>query len=67
MKQRYLGERPKTLEVGEQCPGRIAQWVGWQIVNSYMKNHPDVTLQQLMQTADAQAIFKASQYKPSRR
>lgn len=66
MKQRYLGERPKTLEVGEKCPGRIAQWVGWQIVNSYMSAHPEVTLQQLMQTADAQAIFKASQYKPER-
>ena len=66
VKQRYLGERPKTLEVGEECPGRIGQWVGWQIINSYMNAHPDVTLPELMQNDDAQQIFKESQYKPQR-
>src|SRR5688500_4925404 len=39
-KRNYLGERPYTIQVGEKCPGRIGQWVGWQIVNSYMKSHP---------------------------
>ncbi len=63
-KQKFLGERPKTLEVGEKCPGRIAQWVGWQIVEKYMEVHPDVTLPQLMQMNDAQKIFKESRYKP---
>lgn len=63
-KQKFLGERPKTLEVGEKCPGRIAQWVGWQIVEKYMEAHPDVTLPQLMQMNDAQKIFKESRYKP---
>lgn len=67
VKQRYLGERPKTLEVGEECPGRIGQWVGWQIVNAYMKSNPDVTLPELMVTANAQDIFKRSGYKPDRR
>lgn len=66
IKQKYLGERPKTLEVGEDCPGRIAQWVGWQIVNQYMKDHPNTTLPQLMEIANAQQIFKESGYKPRR-
>lgn len=64
VKQKYLDERPKTLEVGEKCPGRIAQWVGWQIVKKYMETHPDVDLPALMQTEDAQMIFKESRYKP---
>lgn len=63
--QRFLGERPKTLEVGEECPGRIAQWVGWQIVKKYMDSHPDVTLPQLMEMADAQTLFNESRYKPA--
>lgn len=63
--QRYLGERPKTLEVGEECPGRIAQWVGWQIIKKYMQSHPDITLPQLMNTADAQRLFNESRYKPT--
>ncbi|HLT80842.1 MAG TPA: hypothetical protein VKZ86_07415 [Cyclobacteriaceae bacterium] len=63
--QRYLGERPKTLEVGEECPGRIAQWVGWQIVRKYMERHPNVTLPQLMDMIDAQKLFNESRYKPA--
>jgi hypothetical protein len=63
--QRFLGERPKTLEVGEECPGRIAQWVGWQIVKKYMETHPDVTLPQMMEMADAQKLFNESRYKPT--
>jgi hypothetical protein len=67
VKQKFLGERPKTIEVGEKCPGRIAQWVGWEIVKSYMKSHPEVTLPQLMQYESADKLFKESKYKPVRK
>lgn len=67
VKQRYLGERPKTIEVGPECPGRIAQWVGWQIVNSYMKNNEDVTLPELMKMDNADKLFKESKYKATKR
>jgi hypothetical protein len=66
-KKDYLGDRPFTIQVGEKCPGRIGQWVGWQIVNKYMESHPEVTLQQLMRQSDAQKIFKESRYKPQRK
>lgn len=64
VKKDYLGERPVTIQVGEKCPGRIGQWVGWRIVNSYMAAHPDVDLPALMKTADAQMLFRQSKYKP---
>ncbi|HLT74336.1 MAG TPA: hypothetical protein VKZ68_04600, partial [Ohtaekwangia sp.] len=67
VKKDYLGERPATIQVGEKCPGRIGQWVGWQIVEKYMKTHPDVTLSQLMDMADAQKLFRESRYKPTDR
>jgi hypothetical protein len=66
-KKEYLGERPITLQVGEKCPGRIGQWVGWEIVNKYHETHPNVTLPQLMQMADAERIFKESRYRPEKR
>ena len=66
MKQKYLGDRPKTVEVGSECPGRIAQWVGWEIVKKYMETHPDVTQPQLMQMENADQIFKDSKYRPTR-
>ncbi|HEX6224295.1 MAG TPA: gliding motility lipoprotein GldB [Chryseolinea sp.] len=64
VKQDYLGERPVTIQVGEKCPGRIGQWVGWRIVNKYAESHPEVTLPRLMALEDAQKIFKESRYKP---
>ena len=64
VKQKYIAERPKTLEVGVECPGRIAQWVGWRIVKKYMETHPEVSLQKLMDTSDAATLFKESGYKP---
>jgi hypothetical protein len=67
VKKDYLGERPVTIQVGEKCPGRIGQWVGWRIVNKYMESHPDITLPQLMNSANAQQLFKESHYKPERR
>jgi hypothetical protein len=67
VKKDYLGDRPYTIQVGEKCPGRIGQWIGWQIVEKYMETHPDVTMPQLMNMADAQMLFKESRYKPDRR
>lgn len=53
------------LEIDNESPGRIGQWVGWQIVRSYMENNPKTTVQQLLKM-DAKVIFEASKYKPSK-
>lgn len=63
-KQHYLGDRPATIQVGVNCPGRIGQWLGWQIVKAYMASHPETTLPQLMAIEDAQRLFKESGYRP---
>ena len=64
-KQKFIIERPKTLEVGEKCPGRIGQWIGWRMIESYHENHSDQTLPQIMSNSDAQQMFKESGYKPT--
>ena len=64
MKQKFLGERPNVYEIGDKCPGRIAAWVGWQIVNAYMEKS-NVSVQQLMSETDHNKIFTQSGYKPS--
>ena len=66
-KQHYLDERPKTLEIGERCPGRIAQWVGWRIVNEYARQHPNQNLSEIMNITSADALFKESRYRPDRK
>ncbi|MDZ7608669.1 MAG: gliding motility lipoprotein GldB [Cyclobacteriaceae bacterium] len=64
IKDKFLSERPKTIEIGENCPGRIGRWVGWQIVRKYAKQHPELSLPDIMRNTDAQKIFNESKYKP---
>ena len=60
----YLNDGPFTAEVSQESPGRLGTWVGWRIAESYMENHPEVSLQQLMAEGDAQKILEESRYKP---
>jgi hypothetical protein len=59
----YIGESPKTQELGEASPGNIGSFAGWQIVKKFMKKNPKMSLQQLMNT-DAETIFQQAKYKP---
>lgn len=63
IKNKYTGERPNVFEIGDQCPGRIARWLGWQIVKAYMEKNPEVTLSQLMVETDVQKILNLSKFK----
>lgn len=51
-------------EIDKEAPDRIGQFVGWKIVDSYMKNN-NVSLRQLL-LADAEMIFNRSKYKPKK-
>jgi gliding motility-associated lipoprotein GldB len=62
--EQYTGEGPFVNEISNDCPGRIGRWLGWQIVRKYMNEHPEVSLQELMDNKDAVKIFKESGYKP---
>ncbi len=52
------------LDGDNQTPGRIGEWIGWQIVRSYMQKN-DVSLHELLRTSEDQ-IFKKSGYKPKK-
>ncbi|WP_461755601.1 gliding motility lipoprotein GldB [Myroides sp. LJL116] len=65
--QRFIEPAPFSkfyLEIDEQAPGKIGAWLGWQIVDSYMRNN-NVTLQELLDT-NAEEIFQKSKYKPKK-
>lgn len=63
LQQSYLGEGPETQELGKGAPGYIGLFVGWQIVKKYMKEHPEIGLPQLLQTA-SRKIYEDSKYRP---
>ncbi len=66
-KRKYLEARPHTFEIGQECPGRIAQWLGWQIVRAYMEKNPKVTLSELMKMTNHKDIFEQSKYRPKQK
>jgi hypothetical protein len=63
MYQRFFADGPFTQEFSQEAPSRLGEFVGLQIVRSYMSNN-DVTLQQLMDDMDSQQIFQKAMYKP---
>ena len=62
--QELTSDGPFTGSISKECPPRIAMWVGWQIIRSYMKNNKDATLEKLMNETDAQIILSKSKYRP---
>lgn len=61
----YIEEAPFTKSFGNESPGRIGTFIGWKLVQSYMQNNPDITLQQLMKDVDYQNILNKSKFKPT--
>ena len=53
------------LEIDNETPGRIGQWVGWQIVKSFVENNPNVSVKELLKM-DAKELFEKSKYKPKK-
>lgn len=62
-KQKYVGERPFVSEIGPDVPGGIGRWLGWRIVSSYLAQHPEITLPELMKISNARQILQESGYK----
>lgn len=61
---KWVNEAPFVAGIPKDSPGRLGQWVGWQIVRRYMKENPTITLQQLMSNRNSQDILSRSRYKP---
>jgi hypothetical protein len=61
---KLMTDGPFTSGFGQESPGRIGAWVGWQIVKNYMKQNPDEPIDKMMQEKDSQKILEGSRYKP---
>lgn len=64
--RKYLGDAPFISGFPEGSPGRVGQWVGFQVVSAYMENNSDKSLMDLMELTDANKILQQSNYKPRR-
>ena len=58
-----FGDAPFTQAFSNESPARLGEYIGLQIIRSYMNNN-DVSLQEMLNDNDTHRIFQASQYKP---
>ncbi|MCX7650635.1 MAG: hypothetical protein N2050_08805 [Flavobacteriales bacterium] len=61
---RYFEEAPFSYGMPSETPGRTGIWLGWKIVENYLDQHPQVTLDSLMKIQDLQTIFLQSGFRP---
>ncbi len=62
--RKFTGEAPFTSYFTEESPGRAVVWTGFRIIERYMNNNPDVTMQELMSMTDCQSIMGGAKYNP---
>ena len=66
--QRFITPAPFSkfyLEIDNESPGKVGQWLGWQIVRAYAQKYPDKSIQEILATP-AKQLFTAANYKPRR-
>lgn len=63
---RFIATAPfskfQLTEIDNESPGRIGQYIGWQIVKAYMDKNP-VSMTEMMRTS-AEELFNKSNFKP---
>jgi hypothetical protein len=62
-KERFIGERPATVEISQYCPGAVGRWVGWRIVSRFLQEKPDTKLPELMAMTNVRQLLEESRYK----
>lgn len=53
-------------DMPEETPGRAGNWIGFQIVKRYMRQHPNTSIQSLIDLKDSQQLLDESKFRPRR-
>lgn len=60
----YIRKDPFISIMGERTPASIGVWMGIQIIDEYMKKHPKVTINELLNKTDYRQILAEADFKP---
>ncbi len=64
LKRTYIREAPYTSVFGNSSPSRLGRYIGYKIVEGYMKHAKGATIPALFRQENAQVILQGSQYNP---
>lgn len=65
--RKLVSPSPNAPVVFQEAPGEIGNWIGWQIVEAYMKRYPETSMEQLLAMTDSQKFLEQAKYKPRRK
>lgn len=60
----YMNDAPFTAPIAQDSPGRLGVFMGWKIVESYMRKEQDISPLELMKNTDYSKILEQSGYRP---
>lgn len=61
---RYVNDGPEATGMPAESPGNVGSFLGWKIVQAFMKQHPDMKLDDVLRMDDAQQMLQEAKYKP---
>ena len=62
--QKLIQHSPNASGLPPEAPGRTANWIGYRIVEAYMKRNSGTSLRELIDLRDPQVLMDKSRYKP---
>lgn len=63
---KLLQPAPTSAGMPPESPGRTGAYMGYKIIEAFMKRNPDKTLGELSELKDSQMILESSKFKPKR-
>ncbi len=60
----YIRKDPFISIMGEQTPASIGVWMGIQIIDEYMKKHPEVSINELLNKTNYRQILAEADFRP---
>lgn len=64
IQKRFIDDGPFTVVFSKESPARIGQWIGFKIIESYMRNNPSTTLKDLFAIKSSKEIMRKAKYNP---
>lgn len=61
---KYINPSPNSPGMPSEAPGQTGAYIGYYIIKEFMKRHPQLSLEELIQMSDSQKILEDSKFKP---
>ena len=62
---KLIGPSPTSPGMPPESPGRTGNYMGWKVIESFMKRNPDLSIHDLLKVSDAQEILNKAKFRPN--